>query len=403
MALQTRLIEDIQAEIDAAIGGSNSNIQFQDEGSNLGTTGTADTVNFTGAGVTASRASNTVTVNIPGGGGGVSDGDKGDITVSGGGTTWTVDNDAITYAKIQNVSATDKLLGRSTAGAGDIEEIALTAAGRALIDDATASDQRTTLGLGTLATQNGTFSGSSSGTNTGDQTITLTTDVTGSGTGSFATTIAAGAVTLAKMANMATSSVFYRKTAGSGAPEVQTLATLKTDLGLTGTNSGDQTITLTGDVTGSGTGSFAATIANDAVTNVKLANMAASTIKGNNTGGAADPVDMTVAQTKTLLAYTAADVGAAATSHTHSAADITSGTMATARLGSGTANSTTFLRGDQTYATVTASVSAPFVGNIATGSFTIGTDQFGIQGNELKLVSTDEATLQGTGSLSILT
>jgi len=55
-----------------------------------------------------------------------------------------------------------------------------------------------------------------------------------------ATTIVAGAVTLAKQANMATASVVYRKTAGAGAPEVQTLATLKTDLGLTGTNSGDQ-------------------------------------------------------------------------------------------------------------------------------------------------------------------
>ena len=108
-------------------------------------------------------------------------------------------------------------------------------------------------------------SGTSTGTNTGDQTITLTGDVTGSGTGSFAATIGAGVVTLAKMANVATGSVFYRKTAGSGAPEVQTLATLKTDLGLTGTNSGDQTITLTGDVTGSGTGSFAATLANSGV------------------------------------------------------------------------------------------------------------------------------------------
>jgi hypothetical protein len=101
-----------------------------------------------------------------------------------------------------------------------------------------------------------------SGTNTGDQTITLTGDVTGTGTGSFATSIGSGKVTLAMQANMATASVVYRKTAGSGAPEVQTLATLKTDLGLTGTNSGDQTITLTGDVTGSGTGSFATTVAN---------------------------------------------------------------------------------------------------------------------------------------------
>lgn len=93
----------------------------------------------------------------------------------------------------------------------------------------------------------------------------LTGDVTASA-GSNALTIANSAVTLAKQANMATASVVYRKTAGSGAPEVQSLATLKTDLGLTGTNSGDQTITLTGDVTGSGTGSFAATLANTAVT-----------------------------------------------------------------------------------------------------------------------------------------
>jgi len=89
-------------------------------------------------------------------------------------------------------------------------------------------------------------------------------DITVSGSGAT-WTIDNGAVTLAKQADMATASVVYRKTAGAGAPEVQTLATLKTDLGLTGTNSGDQTITLTGDVTGTGTGSFATTIANGAV------------------------------------------------------------------------------------------------------------------------------------------
>lgn len=63
-----------------------------------------------------------------------------------------------------------------------------------------------------------------------------------------------------------------------------------------GTNTGDQTITLTGDVTGSGTGSFAATITNNSVTNAKLAQMAAHTYKGNNTGSTANALDVTSTQ-----------------------------------------------------------------------------------------------------------
>lgn len=87
------------------------------------------------------------------GGGGGSGGTPDDNSVS----TAKIQNAAVTYAKIQDVSATDKVLGRSTAGSGDVEEIACTAAGRALLDDANAAAQLTTLGAMPLA--GGTFSG----------------------------------------------------------------------------------------------------------------------------------------------------------------------------------------------------------------------------------------------------
>lgn len=68
---------------------------------------------------------------------------------------------------------------------------------------------------------------------------------------------------------------------------------------------------LTGDVTaGPGSGSVAATIANNAVTNAKLADVSTQTIKGRVAGGAGDPTDLTATQATSILDVVVGDSGA---------------------------------------------------------------------------------------------
>ena len=225
---------------------------------------------------------------------------------------------SVAYGDIQNVSATDKVLGRSTAGAGSIEEITCTAAGRALIDDADATAQRTTLGLGTIATQAASSVTISGGSITGITDLAVADGGTGSSTASGARSNLGAA---ASGANTDITSVYLNNTGlkvkdtdashglsivpGSNLTADHTLTlvtgdadrsiTLSGNTTLSGTNTGDQTISLTGDVTGSGTGSFAATIANDAVTYAKMQNVSATDrLLGRDAVGAGDAEELTV-------------------------------------------------------------------------------------------------------------
>jgi len=118
-----------------------------------------------------------------------------------------------------------------------------TTVGRALMTAVDASGARTTLGLGSLATQSGTFSGTSSGTNTGDQTIALTGDVTGTGTGSFAATIGALKVTNAMLAG----SIAASNLVGT---DIATLGTVTSGTLSTGAVIAGVTVTVGSDATG---------------------------------------------------------------------------------------------------------------------------------------------------------
>ena len=81
---------------------------------------------------------------------------------------------------------------------------------------------------------------------------------------------------------------------------------------LSGTNTGDQTITLSSDVTGSGTSSITTTIQPGVVSNAKLANMTGPTVKGRSSGTGV-PSDLDMSTLNAMLPDMVGDSGSGGT------------------------------------------------------------------------------------------
>lgn len=160
----------------------------------------------------------------------------GTLAIANSISTSDIADDAVTYSKIQNISSSDRVLGRASIGAGDTEEILCTAAGRAILDDANATDQRATLGLGTMSVQD-----ASAVAITGGTVITAALGDTLYG--------AAAGVTTALSGNITATRKFLTQT-GTGAvsavPIWETLlaAELNAAYGFTLTGTAGQTYTL---------------------------------------------------------------------------------------------------------------------------------------------------------------
>lgn len=196
-----------------------------------------------GTGLTFSGGSLACTVSA------LADGDKGDITVSGSGATWTIDAGAVTDAKISDRTALS-VFGRSANSSGAGADMAAASDGHVL------RRSGTTLGFGTVATagiadanvtdakisnrtalsvfgRSANSAGVGADIAAGSDGQVLRRSGTAIGFGTVATAgIADAAVTLAKMADMATASLIGRNTAATGVPEVLSAATARSLLTL---------------------------------------------------------------------------------------------------------------------------------------------------------------------------
>ena len=217
----------------------------------------------------------------------IADGDKGDITISGTGTVFTIDSDVVTNAKLSSI-ATNRFKGRVSASTGVVEDLTPANARTVLVSDSGGGTTNYLRADGSFAQPPGTFA--------------LSNDT----------------VTNAILANVATATFKGRTTAGTGDPEDLTVAQA---LALITSTSGGGTSNFLradgtwnaptasvadgdkGDITVSSSGTVW-TVDDDTISNAKLANVATATFKGRTTAATGDPEDLTVAQALALMCST---------------------------------------------------------------------------------------------------
>lgn len=169
-------------------------------------------------------------------------GDKGDITVSSTtveGDTWTIDANAVTFSKIQQI-ATDSFLGRITAGTGNVEVLTMAQAtsmldlfststtAQGLVPGSNGGSTLFLRGDGTWATPAGGFTGFDVGDGVGFQSVNDgdLLDITGSGGIDTSVSKVSTTITLdVSLSDMAAYTVKGNNTSGTAAPSDIALTT----------------------------------------------------------------------------------------------------------------------------------------------------------------------------------
>ena len=238
----------------------------QDAAAALLVAGTNVTLNY-------NDAANTLTINATGGGG-------------GGATNLSLANSTSTTLDINSDTGTDVTLPAATTTNAGLMTAAQQVKLGGIATGATANSSDATL----LARANHT------GTQAASTISDFSTATDARITAAIGTTVQAYDGDLTAIAALSTNGFAKRTGANTWVIDANTYIT------------GNQTVTLSGDATGSGTTAITVTLANSAVTNAKMADMATATVKGRNTAGTGAPEDVTMSQLRALININFTDV-----------------------------------------------------------------------------------------------